>query len=359
VKYIFTAICFLFIVDSAICQTNDTTVSYYKNYPGNAPQEVLSADNADFVRVVYPDSSANIYNVLEYYNNGTKKFIGKVEGRPDNGYSLQLVGDCIGFFANGKKKYTAHFTDNRILGMEYFFYPNGRLYAVKKWVYNNPLFNNQLFWECYDNNGNKICENGNGSWLTYNADFSDVIFSGKVKKGFMNGEWKGYDILEDTVKYTGMFNMGDLTFGAGYDKKGAAHPFKNFNLQTGYKRGGLFAFLDDLNRHLILPKDATGKKMDIDTVHISFVIEKDGRLDELKQLGTGNDQLQAALNDAVKKCGEWTPYMYYGMPYRSSFITLLKPKVDLEGPVTIKMVNFKGTLMISNKKANADSAQPN
>jgi len=358
IKGAFALISFLFITISAICQTGDTTVSYFKNYPGFLPKKVITADSADFVRIVYPDSGSNLYSIIEYYANGKKKFIGKTEQRPGDIYLPKIIGDCIGFFPNGKRKFTAHYDDDKILGLEYFFYPNGQLYAVKKWFYNNAIYNSEMNWECYDENGNKICENGNGSWLIYDDDFSNIVFSGEVKKGLMNGEWQGYDILEDTIKYTCKYNGGALTSGLGYDKKGTAHQFKKFIVSTTYNRGGLFVFLDDLNRHLVLPKDAKGKKINIDSAYISFVIEKDGRLSELKLIGNTNDQLQTALDDAVKKCGEWLPIMYYGIPYRSFFVTSLKPKFHDDGGIRFKTVDFKGMAINSIKTGNADSAQP-
>jgi hypothetical protein len=346
-------------VNSATCQTKDTTVSYFKNRPGFLPQKVLTADSADFVRIVYPDSSANLYNILEYYSNGIKKFIGKIEQRPNGNYTPKIVGDCIGFFPNGKKKYTAHYVDHKILGLEYFFYPTGHIYAVKKWVYNNTLYNDGLYWECYDKDANKICEDGSGVWAMYKDDFSDVIFSGKVKKGLMSGRWQGYDILGDTIKYIGNYDEGALISGIGYDKNGTAYHFANMNVETQYKRGNVFTFLDDLNWHLILPKDANGKKMNIDTVHISFIIEKDGHLSELKVIGNVNPQLQIALNNAVKKCGEWAPSKYYGISYRSWFITSLKVKANFNGIITFKKIDFEGNIIDSIKKTSADSAQPN
>ena len=174
----------------------------------------------------------------------------------------------------------------------------------------------------------------------------------------MNGEWQGYDILEDTVKYNGNYNMGSLISGFGYDKKGAAYPFKTFEGPTVYKRGDVFAFLTDLNRHLILPKNEKGKKINIDSVHISFIIEKDGRLDDMEVTGGKNAELETALNEAVKKCGEWAPCTYYGLPFRSRFVVSLKIKEYFDSIMSFKRVDFKGDIINSIKSGNSDSATP-
>jgi hypothetical protein len=64
--------------------------------------------------------------------------------------------------------------------------------------------------------------------------------------------------------------------------------------------------------------------MSIDTVHISFVIEKDGHLDEFNVMGNVAPQLKDAIFAGLAKCHDWNPERIFGVPFRTQIILPLK-----------------------------------
>ena len=343
-KYIFIAICFLFVVDSAIGQTKDTVITYYKFSLSPFGRRVKTADSADYVRIIYPDHASKLHDIREYYIDGTVKLMGTIDLNA-NEYIYTYVGDFISYYQNGKKQSISHFTNGQKVGLEYLFRPDGQLYSVKNCGTKNAMYNDDLCWEFYDLNGNMICKNGNGKWIIYDEDFKTILISGDVKNGFKEGEWKGFDIVGDTINYVFNYKKNIIISGRGYDKTGKVYPFKNVNEEPTYKRGNLFDFLTDLNRHLILPKDINGRKMNIDTAHISFIVEKDGSVSNMEPLGNVNPQLKDALNNAIAKCGDWIPNRYYGIPYRTWFMISLKAKETVTLSSVSKRIDYKGNII--------------
>ena len=60
--------------------------------------------------------------------------------------------------------------------------------------------------------------------------------------------------------------------------------------------------------------------MSIDTLHVSFVIEKDGHLDEFNVLGDVAPQLKDAIFAGLAKCHDWAPERIFGVPFRTRII---------------------------------------
>jgi antitoxin component YwqK of YwqJK toxin-antitoxin module len=348
-KLLFLILILLNLINTVKGQSRDTVITYFKNN-GKFLKKVGTVDSADFTRITYPDTLSRLYNIREYYITGLRKFMGEFDMQATkelqmqhNVFSPQLTGTCISFYPNGKKQVIANYVDNKKVGLEYLYQPNGHLYNVNKWINRFPFTDNELYWDSYDLNGNMICKSGNGSMEIFDSDFNNVILSGKVKNGFRDGKWQGYNVLGDTVKVILNYEKGVFLSGIGYDKNGIAHPFKNAIQAAEYDKNDFFKFLSDLRRHLQRPKDAGGKPMDIDTVHISFVIDEAGKLSQLKQLGNAKSPLTEALNNAVIMCGGWSASKYYGVPFKSRYIISLALQTNTK--ILGQFIDFKGELL--------------
>ena len=143
----------------------------------------------------------------------------------------------------------------------------------------------------------------------------------------MEGVWKGHVMYPDSIGYTYIYNKGLFESGVGYNKSGIAYPFTHDRELPNY-RDGQITFFKVFTNHLKLPKNLNGKSASLEDVKISFVIEKDGHLDQFKVLGDVTLELNNALINAMIKCRDWTPGKYYGIPYRTK-ITL--PLTFLQG----------------------------
>jgi antitoxin component YwqK of YwqJK toxin-antitoxin module len=320
-RFLFLSIALLFLINPGNCQTKsiDTLVVLY-NAQGYAIRSIDSADY--FMFIMRPDSNDNRNNVKGFYKNGKIKFIGK---DIPNGNSLRTAsvlfdGEYVSYYQNGKRQSTATYRGGYKDGLEYFYYSNGTIYCCKKHLYSGNLtYSETLNWECYDAKGNMVCKDGNGQWITYDDSCKNIRLEGQVVKGKMEGEWKGGILTPVPIKYTYQYKGGKILSSNGYDQTGKSYPF-NQEVEHANYRSGTITFLDVLRNNIKLPKDSTGRKMSIDTVHVSFVIEKDGHLDEFNVIGNVALQLKDAIFAGLLKCHDWTPERIFGVPFRTQII---------------------------------------
>jgi len=319
----FLTICILFVnTAKSSSKSADTAIMFFKTINGFG-QSVHTLDEADyFMLIIPPDSTDDRYNIQGFYKNGKLKFVGK--GDPSANSlktgSVLLDGDYISYYPNGKRASTAHYQKGYKDGLEYFYYANGKMYSCHKHILGSTILRDQaLYWECYDADGNQICNNGNGRWITYDDSCKSIKLEGQVVKGRMEGEWKGVVSTPVPIKYSYQYKEGNILSSVGYDQTGKAYPFKNEIERAAY-RSGAITFIDVLRSNIKLPRDSAGKKMSIDTVHISFVIEKDGHLDEFNVMGNVAPQLKEAIFAGLLKCHDWTPERIFGIPFRTQIV---------------------------------------
>jgi antitoxin component YwqK of YwqJK toxin-antitoxin module len=303
----------------------DTALIFYKNN-SNGYTKVNTKDSCDFVRVVFPnDSTGKGFIIHDYYKSGKMKLLGRTTPRyVTNVGSIEFDGDCITYFENGKRQSMAHYVTGNKDGDEYLFYPDGKIYAIIKYTSIHNTYTQSAYWECYDPNGTMICNKGNGRWINYNKDFTNVSTEGPVKKGTMDGEWHGGAMVySDSIKYIYQYKNGIWQSAKSFDKTGKEYSFST-EIAPAYYWNGPFNFLRTVQSHLKLPKDTNGKKMSADDVFVSFIIEKDGHISNLEMLTVVDPVLKNAIADAFSKCGMWTPRKNYGVPVRAKITLSLK-----------------------------------
>ncbi len=334
--------CIFFVVFNALLlqiaqaksEIIDTAVLFYKN-ASKGYIKVSTKDSCDFIRVIFPnDSSGKGFIIHDYYKSGKIKLSGKTTPRYVTGTgAIAFDGDCINYFENGVRQSVGHYDDGLKKGNEYFFYPNGKLYAVLKNAPVDQDYSSSINWECYDTTGTKICSEGKGEWITYNKDFKNVSLEGPVKKGLMDGEWHGSTILySDTIRYIYQYKNGVFQFASATDKTGREYSFSS-EIAPAYYSSGPFNFLKEIQSNLKLPKDAQGNKVSVDNVFVAFIVEKDGRISNLETLTAVDAELKNAIVTAFSKCGVWTPRKNYGIPVRAKITVSLKYAIKASGNI--------------------------
>ena len=307
------------LAKEAKCQRQDTLTFYFQNDSFGKPHEVFTHKNADFMRVVAPSYSADDQcDVKEFYMDGSIKFVGRADHNKLKYGQMQLEGDCISFFPNGKKQSIIHYEGGQKYGNEYLFYPKGTIYCFKKNI--SKRTNMPLYWECYNTAGEMITSEGKGEWIIYDNHYKNIVFSGPVNNGLMEGEWHGKDMILDSINFTSKFHKGIFVSGTGYDRSGKAYPYTHQTERITYK-GGPLTFMEIFKSYLKVPKGADGKKLSLDDVKISFVVEKDGHVTQFESSGNSDAVMIKALEDALAKCRDWVPGRFYGIPCRTK-ITL-------------------------------------
>jgi hypothetical protein len=304
----------------------DSAILYYKNAK-NGFVKVDTREQCDFYRIITsPVPPDTHYSVKDFYSTGELKLTGMVSERLfTGGGELALDGDCTTYFKAGGKQSIVQYKEGYKNGKESLFYPNGKLYAIIKYI---PItgysYAKGISWDCYDLNGTMICKEGNGNWLIYNNDFKSLIIEGPMKKGEKNGDWRGECLLgADSIKYIYHFKDGLFKSGESYDKAGKSYQFTQ-DVQPAYYWSGPFQFLRTLQGHMDLPKDSNGKKISADDVVISFIVEKDGHTTHLETLAPVIPALRESIEKALSKCKDWTPRKNYGIPVRAQIVLSLK-----------------------------------
>jgi len=306
------------------CQSLDTTIYFFKfNEQGYA--QVNSIAEADYFTMILPPNGDDTRrNIREFYKNGTPKLIGKLEnGKEIKPERVFLDGDCETFFPNGKRQSIVHYKNDYIYGDEYFYYSIGTIYCH---ITNDAdeYYRKTMYLDCYDKNGNRICENGNGKWIIYtNQDLTNIKLTGSVKNGYMEGEWRGKTGNPDSISYSYFYKKGVLLKTVGYDKSGKNYPFLKDPLEQASYNGGVGDFVKTVRNHLNWPLKLD-KSVSVDSIRISFIIEKNGTLSDIKVLGDIDQGIEKDLIISIRKCTGWKPTTYYGVPFRTRIVLPLK-----------------------------------
>jgi len=314
-KPLFTITLFLIIATGAYAQRQN--VYFIKNNG----KYVDTRDSADYIRVVRePDSASTLYNVFEFYANGTQKLIGKSSKiNPP-----QLEGLCVTYYATGKRESIVFYKNGIKVGEDMEFYPNGRLYTQLSYPANNEdrtaqsLYGRSgsyLITANKDSLGNAQVTDGNGYYKGYNDKFVYVEEEGPVKNGRRDGPWKG-DFRNIGTVFTETYNNnGELVSGTATTKEGKVITYSKSRWMPPQFRGGLDGFGKFLSNNIRYPDDARRAGIE-GTVILSFVVEKDGSLTEIKVSRSVakviDDEAMRVLNNSPK----WVPGTQFGLPVR-------------------------------------------
>jgi antitoxin component YwqK of YwqJK toxin-antitoxin module len=321
-KHAFLFIIGLIGVNTAFCKPSDTTILYY-SYQYGVTARVSSLADADYFRMILPpDPGDNHRNVREFYKNGNVKLITKLSTDYLFSDFNHFDGDFISFYPDGKKLSIAHYTEGNLEGLEYRFYPSGRIYCTVK---HQAMGTKILYWECYDTLGNQICTEGTGRFISHleKEGFPEITSEGQVANGYAEGEWKGRIVNMFDFRFIAQYKRGKLISGLSYDKQGNRYPFTRDIEGAAYKTT-VMEFVEDLNENIKLPQDANGKRESIDAYHLRCIIEKDGRISHPDILETKDTLLREAIATAIAKCYSWSPTRIVGVPVRTEVVVQLK-----------------------------------
>jgi len=283
----------------------------------NSGEQVYTIYSADYTRIVTePDDGTALFNVKDCYKNGKVKMIGK-SSKVD---VLMLEGQCMRYFPSGKKQEYANYQDGGLAGDSYTYYPNGKLYANKKYVADkiNHLagyYPNYAIISCNDSTGKAMVIDGNGYYVGYDSDFKNIIEEGNVKAGLKDGKWKGNNgNKKNLITFTEDYLNGKLVSGESVDAKNAIVKYTTESHEPSYK-GGMKAFYMFLSQHIVYPENARARNIQ-GTVYLSFVVEKDGSLTDIEVTSSPGEELSYESVRVLKQSGKWDPGIQYGRPVR-------------------------------------------
>jgi TonB family protein len=278
---------------------------------------VSTQDSADYIRIVRePDRASTLFNVFEYYPNGKPKSLGKSSTIEPPTYE----GEFATFYANGKKKRIFHFSNNRLVGPQYDYYPNGQLYHVKDYaphILYDDADDKFTFSEEYDSLGTQRIKEGNGYHTEYDSDFKQIVDEGPVKNGKPDGNWKGFD-KDVKVKFVETYHNDSLVSGISVGEHGDTVKYTVREVKPHYKTGTK-GFIRYLVKNIYYPDYE--KTYNIQgVVVLQFIVEKDGKVSNVKVTQHVSKNLDNEAASVIKDCKDWVPGIQYGRYVRSYFI---------------------------------------
>jgi antitoxin component YwqK of YwqJK toxin-antitoxin module len=266
-------------------------------------------DNHKYYRIVKDYlKDKELYKINDFYKSGVLE----KEGASISRDGLLKDGEFVYYYENGNKKAITNFQMSFPHGKCYEWYENGNKKLEGEYVKNEKTFLRELkifqFWDT--NNALKV-KDGNGIYEEVRENF---FASGKVKDGFKDDLWQGYD-KRLGITFIEHYSNQKLLSGISTDLNKEEHNYSEIEKrpepQKGIQNlGGYFA------RNLILPniKDLDGK------MYVKFVIEKDGRVTDievLKDIGYGIALEIMRIASAYKG---WIPGEQRGIKDRNIFV---------------------------------------
>ena len=312
-KYTFISIFSLLLFNTAFAQKKKDTAVYYLQTSGKI---VSTKDSADFfLMILPPDPMINkkLFIVKEFHRNGVVAIIGNSKTNVLS--KLQFEGASVIFYPNGQRMQVANYLNGQLSGDVMSYYPNGKLYTVKSYYPNKRPFLKQ----CNDSTGVVLAENGNGQWKEYaKGVFDGAYIEGNVVDGVEVGEWRGR--RNDSITITREYKNGVVISFKAFDKSGKEideQTIKAVESPPAFP-GGLDAFAKFLDSTLRYP--GLAKREGIQgRVIVSFVIEKDGSVTDIKVVRGVGDGCDEEAVRVMRLSPHWTPGIQNGKPVRVAY----------------------------------------
>ncbi|GAB2987798.1 hypothetical protein GCM10027049_29900 [Mucilaginibacter puniceus] len=302
-------VAFLLLFAATNCLAQKQDVYFLKN----DGSYVTHRDSADYIRVMKEPAAGTAYfGVAEYYPDGKVKTVG--ESLHSN--YPRFEGTVASYYQNGKRSAVNIYKSGALTGIQYEFFPNGKPYIVKTQTLPAPNLPIPIITiiSNYDSLGKALVEDGTGHFIRYDKDFKYVAEEGELKNGLKEGEWK---FKEDNLTAVELYKDGEFISGTsnlnGDIKKYTVHT----SLPT-YK-GSNTGFVEYLAENIRYPPSDREKNVQ-GRVVVTFFVEKDGSLSNIKIIESVSPDIDAEAIKAIKNSPKWIPGTQFGRPVRASYI---------------------------------------
>ena len=278
-KSILFSILFLLVPKIALSQdTTDRKIIYLDSLWHKTTKE-----NLQYYRVIngYYSPKQDSYLIQDYYKSGVLEKQGISKSKEGNARE----GEFIFYYENGNKKAISYYTKNQLNGKEIQWYENKKIKQEGDYTAdekkNTSEYKVNQFW---DNNEIQKVIDGNGDYEETREKF---FASGKVKDGYKDGLWEGYDKkIGYTFKET--YENKKLVSGVSIDKNNVLHHYKTVEVRPEAKNG-----IEDFYKHVAknfrMP-EVEGLK---GKIYLTFIIDKDGKVIDpklIQGIGYGADE---------------------------------------------------------------------
>jgi TonB family protein len=222
-----------------------------------------------------------------------------------------LEGPSYFYHSNGKLKEKINYKKGVVFGIVTEFYPTGKAKSIK-------LFNESI--KELNLNKNYLIVNawdtlGRPTVVNYQGYFSDDIEEGKIKSGVADSIWITYQKKEKIM--IEKYKQGVLIEGDRFMNGQTIH-YTKFAIQAEPK-GGLTEFYRYIGKNIKYPASAKRKEFG-GKVFVGFVIEKDGRLSNIRVIRGLDNEFEKEAIRVVSLSGPWNPGYKQGVIVRQRYV---------------------------------------
>jgi len=316
----FLILSLIFCVEVNAQQNNPPdTIIYFRDKFGQ-PTDKEHVNDVIFIyptKLIYEsDSTAGkqIYPIKEFYVDGTTKLTGAAITRS----SIPIFeGPITTYYPNGQKESVGNYKQGNLTGDVIFFYTNGKFNSIENY-YNDKIY----LITCKDSVGNVLAEKGNGKWIQSEyINNNKIINEGAVKDSLQEGEW--HQTVNDSIKYVTIYKKGLAVSSTNPNQQTGEKIFVEVEQSPEFKQGGATGFMAFLQSTITIPNILKGTGASSGKVVVTFVVEKDGILSNIKVIDSPNQYMSEAVVKAVAKSPAWRPGMQNGLPVRVQYRILL------------------------------------
>jgi TonB family protein len=243
------------------------------------------------------------------------------EGLSRSTTNLVEKGLITTYFENGNKKEEYTIDQSGIIGIKTGWYENGKTKYIKEYFKSTKKILPEIkiiqFWD--KDNNQKIID-GNGFFEDVENQCHE---KGMIKNGLRTGKWEGEDQLNSfAITFKEEYDNGKLIKGVSTDKMNIEYSYTEVN-EAPKPSKGYDHFYKYIGKKFKMSKklEATGGK-----VILSFVIEKNGSISDVKVLRSAGIEFDTESMRLVKEYPDWEPGKYRG----------LKARVHYSLPITIR-----------------------
>jgi hypothetical protein len=138
---------------------------------------------------------------------------------------------------------------------------------------------------------------------------------GTVTDSLRNGEWNyldGNEIITENV-----FKNGEFVSGIYFDKSGNQHKYNSYEVNPCFKNG-IADFMAYITKNFKFP-DYDRQHNVAGKVIVTFVIEKDGTVSDVRSLRAPDEYMAKAGIEVISNSPAWTPGIQNGQPVRVQY----------------------------------------
>lgn len=250
---------------------------------------------------------SDTYDVKNYYRSG--KLFG--EGKTVDSLGFNKTGKFITYYENGNKKSEGSYNKSTPTGPHKTWHENGKLKMDAEYFETEKSVGNLKINQFYDIQGKQTVKDGNG---TYEDESFGSKYSGNIKNGLKEGEWKGSNTSNNTT-FVEIYEEGNFISGVTTDAEQQKHAYTRI-MESPEPYKGMQDFYKFVSRNFNPGKISSpieGK------IFLTFVIEKDGSVADIKVMRGLEEKLDNEGIRVVKAYKEWKPGKVRGVFAKVAF----------------------------------------